>query len=325
MASVDGRGGVAFWAALEGGGSGVFLGEPGEMRCLAAVGAVYRAFLSHPAINKNGQWCIFAEQLSGAQGLLRGGPGGEHFLPLPAGFSRIGPLGPTMNDRGEVALRATRAGAAHEEAILVTRDGQLAPVAATGEPAPGGGRITAIQGLPLIDDRGDVVFRADLSGGRQAIYRAEAGRLVCLIDTASELAWLGRFPCAGRGGRLVLAAGTRDGGSGVFAVDGGTPTRLIDGRGRFESIRGALAGGPHLCFFATPPGGTLGVYDGAGRCLVSLGEARSGAVVVDLALNPVSIDERGQIALRLALAGGRQQIVRADLASLGVPGSIRTG
>jgi hypothetical protein len=36
------------------------------------------------------------------------------------------------------------------------------------------------------------------------------------------------------------------------------------------------------------------------------------ATVVDFALNPVSINERGQMAIRVALEDGRQLILRAD-------------
>jgi hypothetical protein len=43
-----------------------------------------------------------------------------------------------------------------------------------------------------------------------------------------------------------------------------------------------------------------------------LGDHLLGSSVVDLAANPVSINARRQLAMRVALAGGRQVIVRGD-------------
>ena len=51
---------------------------------------------------------------------------------------------------------------------------------------------------------------------------------------------------------------------------------------------------------------------GGGRTQLA-GDRR--ATVVDFALNPVSVNERGQMAIRVALADGRQFILRADPAA----------
>ena len=46
--------------------------------------------------------------------------------------------------------------------------------------------------------------------------------------------------------------------------------------------------------------------------VVAIGDLAFGSMVVDLAPNPVSLNEVGQAALRRALADGRQLVVRAE-------------
>lgn len=81
------------------------------------------------------------------------------------------------------------------------------------------------------------------------------------------------------------------------------------------SYRGVLpADGDRLVFYATPPGGSIGIYlSASGRVtrLLGIGDPVIGSTVTGFALNPVSINRRGQPAIRLELADGRQAIVRA--------------
>jgi hypothetical protein len=64
-----------------------------------------------------------------------------------------GPLGPTMNDRGTVAFRANLGSGG--SGIYTGRDGLIASIAATGDV------FSAFHGLPVINSRGVVAFRAD--------------------------------------------------------------------------------------------------------------------------------------------------------------------
>jgi hypothetical protein len=49
--------------------------------------------------------------------------------------------------------------------------------------------------------------------------------------------------------------------------------------------------------------------------VLGVGDRLHGATVVDFALNPVSVNARGQLAIRVALDDGRQFIVRGDPAA----------
>jgi hypothetical protein len=70
-----------------------------------------------------------------------------------------------------------------------------------------------------------------------------------------------------------------------------------------------------LVFFATPVERSLGVFCGkdplADR-IVAIGDPLFGSTVADFALNPVSLNDLGQLAIRIKLADDRQFIIRAD-------------
>ena len=220
-------------------------------------------------------------------------------------LARIGPAGPTMNRAGEVAFRAdTRAG---ESGVFVARRGAVVRVADTTE-------VAAFQGLPLINDRGTVAYRADLRDGGHGIYVGPGGALG-RVETGERFCELGRFPSLNHADVVAFAARVTGGGAGVFTLERGRVTPVIDTSAGFESFRGALINDAGTVFFyGTPSGGELGVYAAADprRAIVAFGEALFGSTVVDFALNPVSVNARDQLAIRVRLADGRQLIVRAD-------------
>jgi hypothetical protein len=91
---------------------------------------------------------------------------------------------------------------------------------------------------------------------------------------------------------------------------------VIDSSGTFESFRGVLlSNAGRIVFYATPRGGQLGIFTGpdpATACLLSLGAPLFGSAIADFALNPVSINNDGQVAVRVVLADQRQLVLRAD-------------
>jgi hypothetical protein len=99
-------------------------------------------------------------------------------------------------------------------------------------------------------------------------------------------------------------------------VTDGTTTTVADTNSPFGSFRGALINRTGtILWCATPRGGELGIYTGpdpvADR-IVSIGDPWFGSTVTDFALNPVSVNDAGQVAIRVRLANDRQIIVRAD-------------
>jgi hypothetical protein len=309
VASVNDAGLVAFQAGLAAGGSSAFTGDGGPASQAVAAGGDLAGVYSHPDVNAGGDLCLYGTLGNGAQGvfLVKGGRLGA--IAVAGGeFQSIGPLGPTMNDRGGVAFRATLASGA--AGVFRSEGSSVATVADTNGP------FASFHGLPVINAGGAVAFRADRRDGVQGIYVSRGGSIEAVAETGGEFNQLAPFPSMNDTGTVAFAATLGSGASGIFAAAGGRIDTLVGGDGKFESFRGALVNGRGLvAFYATPRGGRLGVYGGAdpaGRPVIALGEPLLGSIVSEFALNPVSVNEAAQIAVRVALADGRQAIVRAD-------------
>lgn len=298
VAAVADDGTVAFQAALAGGGQGIFTGAGGEVTAVCETAtSPLRACTSHPAINAAGDVSWYAELDDGRGAVVAARAGALRTI----ADGRIGPLGPTMNAAGIVAYRADGADGV---ARVLVGDGDATTVVAEAR-----GAFAGFDGLPVVTDGGAVVFRAMLADGRHGIYRWAAGATTAVAETGAPFAELGRFPCAGAEDEVVFAARRTSGEPGVFAWRGGELTTAVDGAA-FDSIRGALATARgDLIYFATPPGGTLGIYC-HGERLLGHGEPLLGSTIDGFVLNPVSINARAQLALRVELAGGRQVIAR---------------
>lgn len=310
--SISDSGVVAFQAALAGDHSGVYTSDGQAVREVAATTLAHcpaRCFTSHPDINRAGQVCVYATLQGGGEAVVRvQADGGAETLAAPAPFSGIGPLGPTMNEQGDVAFRATTA--AGRACIRVWRG------TACDEIAEADDRWLGFDGLPVVNDAGQVVFRAALPGDRQAIFVAQReGRCDTVAVTGDEFEELGRFPVIDDHGTVAFTA-RRSGGAGVFTVTSGRLVRVVGDDAGFESFRGALLNNAGLvAFYGTPVGGQLGIYTGPDPLrhrLLGLGDPLFDARIVDFALNPVSVNARGQLAIRVALDDQRQFILRAD-------------
>jgi hypothetical protein len=151
-------GSVAFTATMAGGrgAAGVFLASEGKLRTIASSG------MKAPVIL--GGIGVFAE------------------------FEAV-----SLNSRGDVAFLAwVRHGRETIEAIYVARKvgavHQLTKIAATGEPAPGGGFFTGF-GAPVVNDRGAIAFPAVVKLGPAlgAIFVAPAeGPAHLLLGTGDQ-------------------------------------------------------------------------------------------------------------------------------------------
>lgn len=310
VASINADGMVAFQASLTGGGTGVFMGNGGFVTAatVAANGLVAR-ICSHPAINRAREIGVYAEAGSLGSMLLTGNA--DRLRLFDGDTSRIGnvgPLGPTINEDGIVGFRAGLPSG--DAGILKVRGGVVGVVADTS------GGFARFHGLPLVDRSGDVLFRADWKAGGQGIFLSSADGIIPMIETGREFRELGQFPATNESGALAFVGIRNDGGSGVFTLEKGKLTQAIAGGGHFDNFRGALiSDSGELVFYATPRGGSLGIYfgpDPLAHRVIGIGSAVDGSTVADFVLNPVSINGAGQLAVRLKLADGLQVIVRAD-------------
>lgn len=293
--SINDRGEVAFYAELVSGEQVVVSGE----HHIAA------AATSHPDVNDAGQVCYFT-----GRAVMRDG---EQLAALGERFAAIGPLGPTMNQRGDIAFRAQQARGS--QGLFLARGDQITALAYTG------GDYTGFQGLPVVTGGGQVVFRADSADGSAGVFVHDGRAPSLRVRTGQQFAQLGRFPCADDHGAIAFNAVLASGTAGAFVVrDGGLSTLADTGDG-FVGFRGALiANNGATAFFATPEGGAMGIYAAPSHRLLGIGDEGLGSTVTAFVLNPVSINSAGMIAVRLELADGRGAIARLRLPT---PASLR--
>ncbi|MCI0380900.1 MAG: hypothetical protein L0215_25230 [Gemmataceae bacterium] len=308
VVSVNNDGVVAFQATLRGGGSGVYTGDGGPIRTVAdSATGPFHEVCSHPDINRDGSTCFYASLKSGGRGLFLA-RGGEIF----AVADSAGPLGPTMNEAGMIAFRVDLISGG--SGIFSAGGGVISSIADTTC------RFSMFHGLPVINNTGAVAFRADLRNGGQGIYvtspTREQGSENAIVETGDIFISLGSFPTMNDAGTVAFCATLRAGGSGVFAASKGKIATVLDTSGPFESFRGVLLNNANrIVFSATPSAGALGVFAGrdpVADCLFSLDAPLLGSTVADFALNPVSINDAGQIALRVRLTDQRHFVLRAD-------------
>jgi len=302
--SLNNHGVVAFQATVTGGDSGVYTVSGGQISAVAdSDTGPLRNVCSHPDINQGESACFYASFKSGGREVVvvRDGQ-------ITTVAENAGPLGPTMNDDGTVAFRAELG--SEESGIFTGSGGRVTTIATTSEV------LSAFHGLPVINSRGAVVFRADLKTGAQGVYVGDGGPLTPIAETGDFFSGLGDFPIMNDAGTVAFCATLQGGGSGVFTASAGEIATVIDTSSPFESFRGVLLDSAgRMIFYATPRGGELGVFTGRdplGDCLLSLGAPLFGSTVVDFALNPVSMNDVGQIAIRVKLANERQLVLRAD-------------
>jgi hypothetical protein len=262
--------------------------------------------VSLPDADDDGAVCFYARLADGACVVARVSAGA-----LQSIHDQAGPLGPTANRAGAIAFRA-RVGQGDAsppgEGVLLWRADQVLEVARTGP------ELAGFDGLPVVTDAGEVVFASTLSDGRQRIQRFTAGGIELVAETGQRFIELGRFPAA-TAANVVFAARTPTS-SGIFGWTGGGIECLVDDGAGFEGFRGALIDeGGRVVFYATSRGGSLGIYSGpdpARDRVLGVGDELDGSTIEAFALNPVSINASGQLAVRLELADGRQLVVRAD-------------
>lgn len=311
VASINDDGVVAFKAALGDGHSGVFTSDGKSIVDIAVTTSTAcpaRLFSSHPDINQAGRITVYGTLQSGDEAVLLMHPdGGVLATDARDGFSGIGPLGPTINEHDDVAVRGTlRDGRA---CIRVWRRGQFHAIAEAGD------RFRGFEGLPVVNSDGHVVFRAALDD-QQGVFVQRDSQCATVAITGSDFEEIARFPTMNDHGTVAFAAKRTSGASGIFTVNSGRLACVVDAGAGFESLRGVLINnaGP-VAFYGAPLGGQLGIYTGSDPIrhrVLGLGDAFLGATVVDFALNPVSVNEAGQLAIRVALDDGRQFILRGD-------------
>jgi hypothetical protein len=293
-----------------GGGGGS--GQPGTCGDAAPVGGTFAGFFGGtvfaPPIDDRGDVLFFAEVVNGSttRGLFLYTAATATIVkvagvgdPSPIGgtFAAIGPG--SMNNRGQVAFLAARAGTTNSD-LFLWQAGVVTKIAAALDPAPGGGTMQLLGTesfgfqdgtnvpagpVPAINDCGAIAYRAIVSGG-----------------------------IASRG--VIVRAGGVD----SWYLKAGDPTPA---GGTFVDFQGAaLNGSGSIAVFADFNAGTLtsGWFagrPGAFRKVLAFFDPVDGGQCLGLAFsrNPMtSIDDQENVVLwcDLSSAGGQDRLVVID-------------
>lgn len=310
--AVDDGGRVAFQATLANGHSELLVHDGAGLATWASTedpSLPVASFRSHPDLHPGSLVCAYATLRDGSQALAcLTGPGQLILLGRPPQLAGIGPLGPTMNRHGQVAVRGSLATGRSCVALIQGQDCLVLAQEDAG--------LKAFEGLPVVNDSGQVAFKAQHHDGSEVVALHTGQARVIVARSGAAMAEIRPFVTLDNRGRVGFAAADSSGQPALFLGSPGGCERLVGSDEGFESYRGILVNdqGP-VVFYGTPIGGTLGIYCGphpVKHRLLGLGDPWEGGIVSGFALNPVSVNVHGQIAVRLALADGREFIVRGD-------------
>lgn len=250
-------------------------------------------------------------------------------------FLGLGP--PVLNDAGQIAFRASLTGGTSTLGIFRSSSSGSVPtaIALLGQSAPGaaGGGTFSSLGTPVLNDAGQTMFRADLTGGSSTwgIYRSSGSSLtaITLQGQSASGAGAGTFsflndpPVLNDAGQTAFRASIAGGSSpqGIFrSNNGNAPTAIAllgqsatgAGAGTFSFLRAPVLNGVgQTAFAASIAGGTSleGIYrSSSGGALTAIALQRQSAPGAGAGtfsgFNSPVLNDAGQTAFRAGITGG---------------------
>jgi hypothetical protein len=211
-------------------------------------------------------------------------PGGQTLANAPSGML------PSINDAGTVAFLAVSKGSSVASAYL-WEQGSLSPLATLGMDAPGGGQFKAIAGAWVNNPSRSVLLAASLKGasGPFGLYRFAGGTITPLVVPGQEMPGGGQYKELFSGSMSYYGvSGANDAGQHAFEAvlaDGSQGAYQVDADGKLSLI---LKSGANT---------ELGPFTGFGRAGSSSNSTG------------ISLNNRGQVALAVKIAGGPDTVV----------------
>jgi hypothetical protein len=317
--AINAAGTVAFYADLDGGGSGIFTGLGGVTTPIALTSGIFNSFERGPAINLAGTVAFRATLDTGGGGVFTGAGGPTTTISTLFGSPFTFTDTVSINADGMVGFGA---GTPQQTLGIYKGNGGAVTTIAT-DPGPSGSFSNAV-----IDGAGNVFFRASDA------LRKGAGGALTLIDTGDGSSTPSPF-----GDPSVNAAGTvayyahSSAGDFVFSKSGNVrTTHAVSGLGRTFAgfaLNPAINGAGKVAFEAAlNVGGTFGptaLYvgnGGAGTRVIGSGDPLFGSTVSGLVqFGTDGFNDVGQLAFGYTLADGRTGIAVANPGSIPEPSS----
>lgn len=311
VASINNKGIIAFQAESANGNTGIYTGDGVSLNTVIdSAGTDFKYFYSHPDINDKDEYCFYAELNSGSQEIfLYKNNETVSLAETDAIFKSIGPLGPEMNEKDAVAFRADMNSG--YKGIFIFNSYGVSKIADTEF------MFENFFGLPVINQKGTVLFRAKMKNNIDCICRSINSSLEVFTNENTEFADFGRFTDTNNLGKVVFNAVKKNGTSGIYTLFNGEITAEVETENGFELLRTALINNSsNIVFYGITKEGKEGLFKGndpSVDLIISLNDNLFDSTVVELAFNPVSMNDKDQIALRMKLENNHQLILRADL------------
>jgi hypothetical protein len=310
----------------------IFTGNGGALTRIADnLGGTYVAF-GEPVINTGGSVAFPAGLSTGGGGIFRVGGGQTTTIAstVQAGssFDTFNSGSLSINAGGTVAFT----GEASDQSlgVFTGKGGSITTIASSGATFYGFSSHTSI------NDAGTVAFSAILASRSSVGAFTGSGAAVTTIFSINNpnTAVLG-IPAVNSAGRVAFAAQRDAVLTGIYTGNGGPLTTVVDNTGASGLFLGGLGaslgavgidGRGNVVFGAVPKsGGTQGLFSGPDPLadkVIALNDMLDGARVSYLGFGPNGMNEGGQFAFFASLSDGRQEIFRADPASVPEPSSL---
>jgi hypothetical protein len=210
------------------------------------------------------------------------------------GGGTLTPIGRVANDHGEIAYGAILNGATGTQGIFRSNGEQTVTIARDDIAPPTGGQFTLL-GSAVLNDRGQVAFYSNMSGGPGdfGIFRGNGGELKPVF-VANQIAPGGATyedfgnPVINQSGQVAASASLINGtsGFGLFVGDGDNTVAIALGgqaapkggnydRGFFLPLR--INDNGEVAFFAGLNGGRSGLFRGNGNYTTPIAISRTNA------------------------------------------------
>jgi hypothetical protein len=182
-ASINDSGQVAFFATLDAGGGGIYVGKNGSITPIATTAGPYSALGATAGINNSGTVAFHANFDAGGSGILTSSGGTVTNIALTSGPYSGFSGAPSINNSGTVAFKATLD--AGGTGIFKGDGGPVDTIAHTSGP------YSNFANIYCINDSGTVAFHAQLDNGDDAIYAGNGGALSTIADTSGQFSNFG--------------------------------------------------------------------------------------------------------------------------------------
>jgi hypothetical protein len=334
--ALNNTGTVAFYAALDVGGEGIFTSNGTTTTTIVDTNNSYGNPTGEPIFNSFSSLSIndaktvaFSTKLRSiiSTTLILKGEGETNFELVVIATTREEVFFPSINNAGNVAFLEELFTGVSVETRIISNGGSISTRFCGGvfcEPiAPG---VFESISIPMLNDAGTVAFRGDvyqsdneiatgIFTGNDTPFSSEP-IITTIVDTSGIFSGFSD-PSINNSGTVAFIAGLDTGSIGVFTGNGTTTTTIADSRGAFNSFFGtpSINDFGTVAFLAGLDVGGTGIFTGNNPLkdkVIVTGDTLFGSTVQELSFYREGLNNSGQVAFFASLANGTSGIFRAD-------------